>query len=194
KNSMSQYLELGITEEDYRQLVISDILRTKIFELITADVPTTSDMVWARHILVGDQATALNLLEKIKNGEEFGALAAEYSTDTSNKDQGGDLGWFGKGQMVVEFETAAFATPVGQVSEPVQTQFGWHIIQVIGHEERPLGASEIDQAKQQKFNEWLLEARQKAEDSGALQIFDIWMKHIPLSPNIEELMQQQQPQ
>jgi len=190
-NSMTQYAQLGLTEDDYRKLVASDLLRTRLFDIITADVPTASEQVWARHILVGTEAEALTILEEMKNGAEFGAEAAKYSTDTSNKDQGGDLGWFEKGRMVAEFENAAFALKVGEISQPVQTQFGWHIIQVIGHEDRPLDASAIDQAKQQKFNDFLAEARQKAEDAGLLQIFDIWMKHVPTTPNLDDLFNPQ---
>lgn len=79
------------------------------------------------HILVEKQSQALEILEKLKKGESFAKLAEQYSLDGSRK-QGGDLGWFGKGMMVREFETAAFALEKGQVSGLVKTQFGYHII------------------------------------------------------------------
>ncbi len=85
----------------------------------------------ASHILVEKQGQALNVAEELKAGGDFAALARKYSTCPSGK-RGGDLGQFGRGQMVREFEQAAFALPVGGVSEPVKTQFGYHIIKRTG--------------------------------------------------------------
>jgi foldase protein PrsA len=86
--------------------------------------------VRARHILVADEATADMIEKKLKAGGDFAALAKQYSTDTSTKDKGGELGFFGRGQMVPAFQDAAFALPVGATSAPVKSPFGWHIIQV----------------------------------------------------------------
>jgi len=92
----------------------------------------------------------------LKNGEDFAKVAADMSTDTSTKDQGGDLGWFARGAMVKEFEDAAFSLPVNQISQPISTTYGLHIIQVLGHEQnRPLDPSALQQAQTQAFNDWL---------------------------------------
>lgn len=89
--------------------------------------PYTS--VHAAHILVDTEQEAKDLKTRIDKGESFEGLAKEYSKCPS-KQNGGDLGVFGRRQMVKPFEDAAFSTPSGAVSEPVQTQFGWHLIKV----------------------------------------------------------------
>jgi peptidyl-prolyl cis-trans isomerase C len=85
----------------------------------------------ASHILVDKQSQALKILEEIKAGGNFNELAKKYSTCPSGK-KGGDLGQFGRGQMVKEFEQATFAMKVGEISQPVKTQFGYHIIKRTG--------------------------------------------------------------
>ena len=83
----------------------------------------------ASHILVKTENDAKVLLLRIQKGESFVKLAMEFSTDSSAK-RGGDLGWFGRGRMVRNFENVAFALEKGQVSQPVKTEFGWHLIRV----------------------------------------------------------------
>jgi peptidyl-prolyl cis-trans isomerase C len=86
--------------------------------------------IHARHILLPTEAEAKAALARIKNGEDFAKVAAELSKDPAG--EGGDLGWFTKDRMVPEFADAAFKLEPGQVSDPVKTQFGWHIIKVEG--------------------------------------------------------------
>lgn len=85
--------------------------------------------VKASHILVDTKAEADSIKSKIDNGASFEAMAKKYSKCPSGQD-GGNLGYFERGQMVKEFEDAAFDLPVGKVSTPVRTQFGWHLIKV----------------------------------------------------------------
>lgn len=85
--------------------------------------------VRAAHILVDTKSEAQSLKNKIDSGESFESLAKKYSKCPSGQN-GGDLGYFSRGQMVKPFENAAFDLPVGMVSAPVQTQFGWHLIKV----------------------------------------------------------------
>lgn len=86
--------------------------------------------VRARHILVESKEKARDLFEMLAHGSEFAQLAKEHSKDPGSKDQGGELGFFTRGQMVPQFEEAAFKLKKGEVGEPFQSQFGWHIIRV----------------------------------------------------------------
>ena len=74
------------------------------------------------------QSEALEILDKIKNGEKFGKMARQFSTDSGSAKRDGSLGYFGRGKMVKEFENAAFTLQAGQISEPIKTQYGYHII------------------------------------------------------------------
>lgn len=140
-----QAAQSGIAAEDLVPFVRSIVLDQRLGDELTADldVPRADlqalydesiaqyDRVRARHILVADEATARRVLAEVQaDRTRFAALAAELSTDTSNKDTGGDLGLAGRGQFVPEFENAIFGADEGEVVV-VQTQFGWHVVEVL---------------------------------------------------------------
>ncbi len=179
--SQKGMMKLGLSEKDYLSLFDIQILQTKVQEAITADVPHTEKQVWARHILLSDEATALTVLDKLKKGEDFAALAEEFSQDTGSAVNGGDLGWFGTGAMVPEFETAAFALEKSgdYTTTPVKSQFGYHIIQLIAKQDRPLTADQYDAAKNKAFSDWLAAARTEY----GVETFDIWKQYVPTDPN-----------
>ncbi|MEC0036075.1 peptidylprolyl isomerase [Bacillus cereus] len=89
----------------------------------------------ASHILVKDEKTAKEIKEKLNNGEDFAALAKQYSEDPGSKEKGGELSEFGPGMMVKEFEDAAYKLEAGQVSDPVKTSYGYHIIKLTDKKE-----------------------------------------------------------
>ena len=91
-----------------------------------------SNKIKCSHILVEKHSEAISLLERIQKGEKFGKLAKEFSIDSGSAKRDGSLGYFGRWKMVKEFEKSAFSLQTGQISEPVKTQYGYHIIKRLG--------------------------------------------------------------
>jgi foldase protein PrsA len=151
----------------------------------------TAEQVRARHILVADAKTAADVEAQLKAGAKFEDMATKYSTDPSSKVKGGELGFFGKGQMVPAFQEAAFAQKVGAIGPPVKSPFGFHIIQV--EEKKPAQiatlANSRDKIKtlltqgqeQQALPAFLAGLRAKAN----IQIFDPLLKDAlpPIPPS-----------
>ena len=174
--------KFGFDETYLRNFFETLILREKLQAIITADVKPVDEEVRARHILVADEATALDVIARLQAGEDFAELARELSTDTGSAVQGGDLGWFGKNAMVPEFETAAYAlaNPGDYTTEPVASNFGYHIIQLLARRETPLTADAFQQAKDVAFQQWLTKAR---EEEYTVETFDVWQARVPTTPN-----------
>ena len=118
------------------------------------------------------------MLDRVEAGEPWEDLAASYSEDESNKNSGGDLGWFGRGRMIEPFEQAAFQGEVGEIVGPVETDFGWHLIEVLGHEMRELDPAGLQLAISRAFNEWLSAQLETAD----ITIADDWNEHLPAPP------------
>ena len=168
----------GFTEADIRKIIEAQLYRQKMTDYINRDISDVQDEVWARHIVLPDQAAAEAALARLKGGEDWTKVAAQVSTDTNTKDTGGDLGWFPKGIQDAALEKAAFSLPVGQVSDPVQTAAGWEIIQVVGHEMRPLDANMLAQLKTAEFNTWLTGVKAKV----TITKYDYYSQRIPTEP------------
>lgn len=108
---------------------------------------TIPEQVHARHILVSSRKKAKEIIRLLRHGKDFTALAAEYSIDDSNKGRGGDLNWFPRGVMVKPFEDVVFALKKpGNISKPVKTQFGWHVIELLG--KRPASHQSLEEARE----------------------------------------------
>ncbi len=122
---------------------------------------TIPEQIHARHILVRQKSEALDILKQLKHHkDDFASLAAHHSIDDSNKSRGGDLNWFPHGIMVASFEKVAFGLKnIGDISKPVKTQYGWHIIELLG--KRPAYKQTLKEAK----DEILQILRQQALDT-----------------------------
>ena len=143
-------LESALIAKTVRPQVTDEAVKAR-YESEYANKPGETE-IHARHILVPDEATAKKIIADLKKGGDFAALSKQYSKDPSAAAQGGDLGFFKKGDMVPEFSDAAFALKDNEISPtPVKTQFGWHVIQVMGRrtEQAPTFEQERDKLRQQ---------------------------------------------
>ncbi|HOQ76926.1 MAG TPA: peptidylprolyl isomerase [Thermoclostridium sp.] len=170
---VNMYLAMqGLTLEDLKEDILSYLKVKKLLEprlTVTEEeveeyfennksLFDQPEQVEASHILVDDEETAKEVKRKLDEGADFAQLAAEYSKDTNNAQNGGQLGYFGRGEMVDEFEEVAFSMKVGEISDPVKTDYGYHIIKVTGHKEAKAANLEDSRAdiedilKNQKLN------------------------------------------
>jgi parvulin-like peptidyl-prolyl isomerase len=186
----------GLTSKELKTLLRNSLkieaLQTQLTEGLVVtdeDIKASYEEVNARHILIkpeddGDEAKtealerANQFCEELKAGADFAAMAKEYSADSGSKDSGGELGWFGRGKMVEPFETAAFAAKINEIVGPVESQFGYHIIQVT--ERKEAAGEEFEKAKSE-LRDKLLQEKSQAElsqwfrelkDTAAIEIKD----------------------
>jgi foldase protein PrsA len=134
----------GLTEDDVKQALREQIILDKALQKSVTITPAAvksyfdknhaafdkPEQVKARHVLVHDLATANKVEAALKSGQNFADVAKQYSTDPGSKDKGGELGLFRRGQMVPAFDKVAFSMKPGEISPPVKSPFGYHIIQV----------------------------------------------------------------
>jgi peptidyl-prolyl cis-trans isomerase D len=183
QNALKVYSVLGLSSSEFRNIFFeAGLYHDRVLAKITESITHQQEQVWARHILVADEATANDIRAQLDAGADFGALAAQYSIDTGSKDIGGDLGWFGRGKMVAEFEKVAFSLKIGEISQPVKSTFGYHIIQVLGHEIRPLTEQEYSDAVTAAFNSWLQSQRANSK----VVINNSWTNFVPTTPTLAQ--------
>ena len=143
---------------DYKRLIARPSLARELIDgVLQSQVPQSAEQVWAAHILVDTVDLATELRAQLNDPNvSFEQLAIQNSTDTTTAPNGGDLGWFPRGTMVAPFEEAAFTLPPGQISDPVQSEFGYHLIKVYEHvDERALTDSQYDAAKSRAVDTWV---------------------------------------
>ena len=151
------------TREDYKEMLRQSLLAQRVLDAVTADVGSEAEQVHARHIMVGSEEEAQQVLTMLQEGADFVALARERSLDLATKDNGGDLGWFPRGLVAPELENAAFALQPGQVSGIVHLGEGYHVIQVVEREiASPLSPEVQLELQLATFEGWLAELRASA--------------------------------
>jgi parvulin-like peptidyl-prolyl isomerase len=162
----------GVSLDDYRELIVLPrLLEQRVKERLAERAPTVQPQVRVAHILVANEETAAQLKTELDRGADFAALARQHSTDSSNKEKGGDLDWFPRGIMAAEFERAAFSQAVDVVGPPVQTQFGWHLIKVLeSSDSRPVAPALLEQVRESAYDNWLKEQRANSSVTAAVPL------------------------
>jgi peptidyl-prolyl cis-trans isomerase D len=187
KTYVDQISKYGFTEKDLRNLIYHDLLRKKLTEQLSADIKPEQEYIWARHILVTDQTVAQSVYDSVKGGKDWTKAASEASQDTVNKDNGGDLGWFTHGDISLKpFEDAAYALNIGEISQPVKADDGWHIIQLLGRETRTVPAAKLQQMQAAKVNDLLTGIR----TSDRVKKYNNWQDFIPMEPTVPPELEQ----
>ncbi len=194
KEFEKQMKAAGYTMEQVRKDIEFELLSKKLYARVVKDIEisdkeakkfynenkdqfTTKESRAVSHILVKDKAKAQSIYEQVKDGNEktFAKLAKANSTDPGSKDKGGDLGEIQRGQTVPEFDKAAFALKTGEVSEPVKSDYGYHVILATG-DIKPESVKKFDDVKSDikkqlksqqegdRYNEWIKDIRKDAEN------------------------------
>lgn len=170
KKGLEKNAEVNKRVEDYKkQIVAQQLIQDEVQKVEISDKEVQNyykehkedfgqpEEVSVRHILVEEEKTANEVYEKLKKGEDFAKLAKEYSMDPGTKEKGGELGFFAKGQMVPEFEQVAFSLKDGELSKPVKTTYGYHIIRL--EERKKASQKPFDEVKDEVKNTALQEKR-----------------------------------
>ncbi|MCA9915240.1 MAG: peptidylprolyl isomerase, partial [Anaerolineae bacterium] len=167
----------NVSEADLRTYFEISTLRQALEDDVTSDLILMTPHVDARHILVGTEEEALDIVAALQNGESFADLAKAVSLDTGSGSRGGELGWAPIFNYVKPFADAVTTAEIGVIVGPVQSDFGFHIIQVRAREDREVTQSQLDTAKNNAFDQWLTDQRAAQQDN--IEIFDIWTQYIP---------------
>ena len=181
KTTLENFAEYGISEQTIRSIYEAQLYREKLQEDLTKDLPPTEEHVLARHILVETEEEANAIYDRLQNGEDFAAVAQETSKDTASAANGGILDWQPRSFFVTEFADAAFSQEIGEIGQPVQSDFGYHIILVIAREELPLNATQLEQKKETEFTNWLTAAKEDAD----ITTYDSWQAVVPTEPSLQ---------
>jgi parvulin-like peptidyl-prolyl isomerase len=151
-----------LSQADYERWIVRPaVARQKVRDYIANQIGQSAEQVHAAHILVATKDLADQLYQQLQSPDaDFAQIARDNSIDEATAPNGGDLGWFPRGVMVKPFDDVAFSLQPGQISQPFETEFGWHIVKVYAHEQdRPLTDDMINTLRTKRFEAWLAEKR-----------------------------------
>jgi parvulin-like peptidyl-prolyl isomerase len=146
----------GLSRETFKVQLQRQLLSAAFQEHLVGSLALAVEQVHARHILVMSEAEAMDILLRLRSGESFATLARQYSQDKATSELGGDLGFFPRNVMPAEIEAVAFALAPGQISGIVQTDFGYHIVEVVEKDAaRDVPEEMLATWRQNLFLQWL---------------------------------------
>lgn len=144
------------SEDEFRATLRMTLLTNRMRDHLTTDLSSNVLQAHARHILVATEGEAQSLLQRLQNGEDFAALAAQYSLDVTSREDGGDLGWFAREELLESsLSDVAFSAEVGQITGPIPSSLGYHILQVLERGEQPVPLEKRAILAQRRFEAWL---------------------------------------
>jgi parvulin-like peptidyl-prolyl isomerase len=193
----------GMSEAQYRAIFEAQALRDKLYDEITNAIPAIADQVRVRQIRVGTEAEAIEILEALRDGESFAELAKGATAALAGSEPswylGGDAGWLPRDQLTSSVADAAFEAEVGEILGPIfevdmeaMAQTGtvaeyYYVVQVLGHEVRPVDEAVLQQQRSTHFDTWLSGKQSQAESYS-----DVWVDRIPDGPTQEEIVAEMQ--
>lgn len=151
-----------MSDSDFKRLIVRPaVAREKVTAAIDAQVGQSAEQIHAAHILVGTKDLADTVYKQVTQpGANFEQIAKDQSEDATTAPNGGDLGWIAKGEMIPAFESVAFATAPGQISQPFQTRYGWHIVKVYQKvPNRAMTAAQLAEVQKQTLDAWVASNR-----------------------------------
>lgn len=182
KTYLSNLSSVNLSKEQLREVFRNQLLREKMVDALFADLDPIEDQVWVRHILVDTEEKAAEIRERLLSGEDWNELVTAENEAVPESVISEDLGWFGKEVMEEAFEVAAYELDtIGEISEPIQTSFGWHIIQLIGKSPINLNSTDYASLKESKFDEWLENLKGNRTD---IEKIEGWEALIPTTPEV----------
>jgi parvulin-like peptidyl-prolyl isomerase len=152
----------GLTALTFRQFMHDSLLQEKLMARHVPAPAATVEARQVRHVLAQTAEQAATARDRLAKGESWEKVAAEVSIDPGSKDRGGDLGFLTPGQTVPPFDQAAFSLPLNELSEVVQTQFGYHVLMATEARTQPASPQQVAAQRQQAFSQYLQSLRQAA--------------------------------
>jgi foldase protein PrsA len=164
QEEFEEWLEVtSQTRADYQEMVRQSMLMDRVRDVVVGEIGDTEEQVHARHIVLDSREAVEQILALLEEGADFVELAREHSLDTATKENGGDLGWFPRGLVAPELESAAFLLQPGEISGGIAVNDGFHIVQVLERDlAHPLTEEIKMHLREARFSEWLAEQRATA--------------------------------
>jgi parvulin-like peptidyl-prolyl isomerase len=172
--------DFGISEADFYVYIEAQLLEEKVREQFDPEIDRMAEHVLLQHILIFDEEIAQEALEQLESGDAWDDIVLEYSEDQSSRESSGDLGWNTLDDLVRilgQMGLAAFSAQVDEVVGPIESQYGWHLLRIVGRQDREILEAAYQEAVDNAFEAWIDDLTTEAE----IIVVDDWQDHLPPS-------------